>query len=94
VKKAVRNRVYTNETRLPDFSRDLENLSLNLSPTRRETLNLPPSRIGKAGWFHTTREKLKLVFKASLRLSDDRLTPTGRGLERGQNLWFYMRNQD
>ncbi len=30
-----------------DFSRDLENLSLNLSPTRRETLNLPPSRVGK-----------------------------------------------
>ncbi len=30
-----------------DFSRDLENLSLNLSPCRRETLNLPPSRVGK-----------------------------------------------
>ncbi|OKH41189.1 hypothetical protein FACHB389_05885 [Nostoc calcicola FACHB-389] len=30
-----------------DFSRDLENLSLNLSPTRRETLNLPPSLVGK-----------------------------------------------
>jgi CheY-like chemotaxis protein len=30
-----------------DFSRDLENLSLNLSPTRRETLNFPPSRVGK-----------------------------------------------
>ncbi|MHC5595005.1 MAG: amino acid adenylation domain-containing protein [Nostoc sp.] len=31
----------------PDFSPDLENLSLNLSPTRRETLNFPPSRVGK-----------------------------------------------
>jgi amino acid adenylation domain-containing protein/non-ribosomal peptide synthase protein (TIGR01720 family) len=31
----------------PDFSRNLENLSLNLSPTRRETLNLPASHIGK-----------------------------------------------
>jgi hypothetical protein len=30
-----------------DFSRYLENLSLNLSPTRRETLNFPPSRVGK-----------------------------------------------
>jgi hypothetical protein len=30
-----------------DFSRDLENLSLNLSPTRRETLNLPSSLVGK-----------------------------------------------
>jgi tRNA pseudouridine32 synthase / 23S rRNA pseudouridine746 synthase len=30
-----------------DFSRDLENLSLNLSPTRRETLNLPPTLVGK-----------------------------------------------
>ncbi|MEH2115726.1 MAG: zinc finger domain-containing protein [Nostoc sp.] len=27
--------------------RYLENLSLNLSPTRRETLNFPPSRVGK-----------------------------------------------
>jgi len=27
---------------LPDFSRHLENLSLNLSPKRRETLNFPP----------------------------------------------------
>ncbi|MBG1269366.1 hypothetical protein F8S12_24830 [Nostoc sp. WHI] len=27
-----------------DFSRYLENLSLNLSPKRRETLNFPPSR--------------------------------------------------
>ncbi|RCJ35908.1 hypothetical protein A6V25_00915 [Nostoc sp. ATCC 53789] len=30
-----------------DFSRHLENLSLNLSPKRRETLNFPPSRVGK-----------------------------------------------
>jgi ATP-binding cassette subfamily C protein len=30
-----------------DFSGYLENLSLNLSPTRRETLNFPPSRVGK-----------------------------------------------
>ncbi|MBG1267894.1 hypothetical protein F8S12_16425 [Nostoc sp. WHI] len=30
-----------------DFSRYLKNLSLNLSPTRRETLNFPPSRVGK-----------------------------------------------
>ncbi|MEH1794012.1 hypothetical protein [Nostoc sp.] len=30
-----------------DFSRYVENLSLNLSPTRRETLNFPPSRFGK-----------------------------------------------
>ena len=30
-----------------DFSRYLENLSLNLSPKRRETLNFPPSRVGK-----------------------------------------------
>ncbi|MEH1923898.1 HdeD family acid-resistance protein [Nostoc sp.] len=30
-----------------DFSRYLENLSLNLSPCRRETLNFPPSRFGK-----------------------------------------------
>ncbi|MEH2053444.1 aminodeoxychorismate synthase component I [Nostoc sp.] len=30
-----------------DFSRYLENLSLNLSPSRRETLNFPPSRFGK-----------------------------------------------
>jgi DNA-binding CsgD family transcriptional regulator len=36
-----------NSNFVPDFSRDLENLSLNLSPTRRETLNLPPSRCGK-----------------------------------------------
>jgi hypothetical protein len=48
----------------------------------------------EAGWFHTTREKLKLGFKASLRLPNGRLTPTGRGLERGQNLWLCMRNQD
>jgi hypothetical protein len=34
-------------TYLPDFSRHLENLSLNLSPFRRETLNFPPSRVGK-----------------------------------------------
>jgi hypothetical protein len=27
----------------PGFSRYLENLSLNLSPKRRETLNFPPS---------------------------------------------------
>jgi hypothetical protein len=33
--------------RRSDFSRDLENLSLNLSPTRRETLNLPSSLVGK-----------------------------------------------
>ena len=33
--------------RQPDFSRYLENLSLNLSPFRRETLNFPPSRVGK-----------------------------------------------
>ncbi|MBG1267490.1 hypothetical protein F8S12_14510 [Nostoc sp. WHI] len=31
----------------PDFSRYLKNLSLNLSPKRRETLNFPPSRHGK-----------------------------------------------
>ncbi len=31
-------------TCLPGFSRYLENLSLNLSPKRRETLNFPPSR--------------------------------------------------
>ncbi|MBG1271838.1 hypothetical protein F8S12_38440 [Nostoc sp. WHI] len=30
-----------------DFSRYLENLSLNLSSKRRETLNFPPSRVGK-----------------------------------------------
>ncbi|RCJ23184.1 hypothetical protein A6S26_01100 [Nostoc sp. ATCC 43529] len=30
-----------------DFSRYLENLSLNLSPCRRETLNFPPSLEGK-----------------------------------------------
>ncbi|OYD96647.1 hypothetical protein CDG76_07700 [Nostoc sp. 'Peltigera membranacea cyanobiont' 210A] len=30
-----------------DFSRYLENLSLNLSPCRRETLNIPPFRVGK-----------------------------------------------
>ncbi|MEH1951248.1 MAG: hypothetical protein V7K77_30495 [Nostoc sp.] len=30
-----------------DFSRYVENLSLNLSPCRRETLNFPPSRFGK-----------------------------------------------
>jgi hypothetical protein len=29
------------------IQRYLENLSLNLSPTRRETLNFPPSRVGK-----------------------------------------------
>jgi hypothetical protein len=33
--------------RYSDFSRDVENLFLNLSPTRRETLNFPPSRVGK-----------------------------------------------
>jgi hypothetical protein len=33
-------------------------------------------------------EWVRKGFKASPRLSDDRLTPTGRGLERGQNLWF------
>ncbi len=32
---------------LPDFSRYVENLSLNPSPTRRETLNFPPSCFGK-----------------------------------------------
>jgi hypothetical protein len=47
-----------------DFSRYLENLSLNLSPKRRETLNFPPAT-SWAGWFHTSREKLKLDFKAS-----------------------------
>jgi hypothetical protein len=35
------------ENDISDFSRYLENLSLNLSPTRRETLNFPPSRFGK-----------------------------------------------
>jgi hypothetical protein len=30
-----------------DFSRDLENLSPNLSPARREALNSPPSLVGK-----------------------------------------------
>ena len=30
-----------------DFSRYLENLSLNLSPFRRETLNFPPSLVVK-----------------------------------------------
>ncbi len=30
-----------------DFSRDLENLSPNLSPRRREALNSPPSLVGK-----------------------------------------------
>jgi hypothetical protein len=29
------------------FSRDLENLSPNLSPARREALNSPPSLVGK-----------------------------------------------
>ncbi|MBE9201148.1 MULTISPECIES: RluA family pseudouridine synthase [unclassified Nodularia (in: cyanobacteria)] len=32
---------------LPDFSRDLENPSPNLSPARREALNFPPSLPGK-----------------------------------------------
>jgi hypothetical protein len=30
-----------------DFSRDLENLSPNLSPARREALNSPPTLVGK-----------------------------------------------
>jgi hypothetical protein len=30
-----------------DFSRDLENPSPNLSPTRREALTFPPSLVGK-----------------------------------------------
>ena len=30
-----------------DFSRYIENLSLNLSPKRRKTLNFPPFRVGK-----------------------------------------------
>ncbi|MBD2504723.1 hypothetical protein [Anabaena azotica] len=30
----------------PDFSRDLEDLSPNLSPTRREALISPPSLVG------------------------------------------------
>ena len=30
-----------------DFSGDLENLSPNLSPKRREALNSPPSLLGK-----------------------------------------------
>jgi hypothetical protein len=32
---------------LPYFSRDLENLSPNLSPTRREALIFPPTFVGK-----------------------------------------------
>jgi hypothetical protein len=52
------------------IQRDLKNLSLNLSPTRRETLNLPPFPHREAGWFHTSREKLKLAFKASLRFGE------------------------
>jgi hypothetical protein len=32
-----------------EFSRHLENLSLNLSPKRRETLNFPPSYVGGLG---------------------------------------------
>ncbi|MDB9374948.1 M48 family metallopeptidase [Nodularia sphaerocarpa] len=34
-------------TSTPDFSRDLENPSPNLSPARREALNVPPSLVGK-----------------------------------------------
>ncbi|KAB8319706.1 hypothetical protein SD81_012870 [Tolypothrix campylonemoides VB511288] len=33
--------------RVPYFSRDLENLSPNLSPASREALNSPPSLLGK-----------------------------------------------
>ncbi len=32
----------------PNFSRDVENLSPNLSPTRREALNSPPSLVGNS----------------------------------------------
>jgi hypothetical protein len=44
---AVTVRVYLTLVGKPDFSRDLENLSPNLSPTRREALNSPPSLVGK-----------------------------------------------
>ena len=33
--------------RLPDFSRDLENPSPNLSPARRKALTFPPTLVGK-----------------------------------------------
>jgi hypothetical protein len=37
----------------------------DLKHVASETLNFPPTLVGKAGWFHTSREKLKLGFKAS-----------------------------
>jgi hypothetical protein len=40
----------------------------------------------KAFWLIS--KKLKLDFKASLRLPNGRLTPTGRGLERGKKLCY------
>jgi hypothetical protein len=45
-------------------------------------------------WQWLWQRNVRKGFKASLRLPNGRLTPTGRGLERGQNLWFKMRNQD
>jgi len=49
---------------------------MNLSPT--------PLRLGEGRVVsYNERKKLKLGFKASLRLPNGRLTPTGRGLEVG-----------
>ncbi|YAG05421.1 hypothetical protein NSTC731_01692 [Nostoc sp. DSM 114167] len=41
---------------LADFSRDMENPSPNLSPTRREALISPPSLVGKQGGFIQTEK--------------------------------------
>jgi hypothetical protein len=48
---------------------------------------IPSPLAGRAGWFHTSREKLKSSFKASP-------LNKGRGLERGKNLCFKRRNTD
>jgi hypothetical protein len=59
---------------------------LPIFPYKLYAIKSPP-RYEKAGWFHTSREKLKSSFKASP-------LNKGRGLERGKNLCFKTRNTD
>ncbi|MEH2346059.1 MAG: reverse transcriptase domain-containing protein [Nostoc sp.] len=62
-----------NPTEQADFSRDLENLSPNLSPARREALNSPPSLVGKgAGGLGSA-----LAFPHDVKSQTEQGTPQG-----------------